>query len=289
MKSRKLLLLAAVGLAGGAVFWHMSVNARLTPLGQHGAKAGQKQQTDAEIAGLLARLAADHARLRALMTVPAEQAERPARSKPAPPPVANLSGEARLAKIGGNPQLRELDIKAYVAGQRLKYGRLGLTSEQLQKFDAIQAEYEGRVLDLAMETQDGHLAPNDPALAAKRQQIAQMQDAELQRLFGPAYAQWKEDNVVPPERLLVAQVAQLSLGGAGIFPDNQIGQLTSIIVANKRAGTYATMAAAYDWDAIAAQATAVLNSEQDEGFKNGLEIFLAESRMREFTTKPAEN
>jgi hypothetical protein len=49
------------------------------------------------------------------------------------------------------------------------------------------------------------------------------------------------------------------------------------------------MAASYDWDAIAAQATAILNPEQDEGFKNGIEIFLAESRMRELAAKAAGN
>jgi hypothetical protein len=290
MKSRSLLILAAVALAGLAAYWHVTVNARLAPLDRSGAQASRKrQQTDAEIAGLLARIASDHARLRALMTGPAEPAKPPARSEVATPPAASLSGDARMAKIGGDPQLRELDIKAYVDSQRLKYGKLGLTAEQLQKFDAIQAEYEGRVLDLAIETQAGHLAPNDPALAAKRQQIAQMQDAELQELFGPAYAQWKEDNIVPPERMLVAQVAQLALGGSGNFPDNEVGQLTSIVMTNRRPGTYPTMAASYDWDAIAAQATAILNPEQDEGFKNGIEIFLAESRMRELTAKAAGN
>lgn len=181
-------------------------------------------------------------------------------------------------------------VKAYVNDQKLKFSgiltKLGLTPEQRKAFDAIQAEYEERTLDLAAQAQERHLAATDPDLAVQRQQLVQSQETEYQNLFGPAYAEWKQDNETLPEHLAMAQIAQLALSSAGAFAKNQVDQLAEIMAVNKRPGVQPSVAAGYDWDAIVDQATVILNQEQTEFFKTGVELLLAQSRMMAMTGKP---
>ncbi|HWA08861.1 MAG TPA: hypothetical protein VG838_05270 [Opitutaceae bacterium] len=284
MKYRSALGLAAVSLVGLAIFRHWTTGTRMAQLAEEKRRESrQLQLRDEEAAGLLARIASDHARLRTAMSAPVAQTRQPVKIAPAPTAAAGAAGNARNARIAGDPRLREMDVKVYVDGQKLKFGaalaRLGLTPEQRQKFDDIQAEYEEHFLDMAADAEERHLAVSDPVLTSQRRQLSLTQEAECQALFGPAYGQWKEETSAPPERGLVAQIAQKALSGAGALAESQVGPLTDIVVANKRPGVSSSLAAGYDWDAIVGQATVALSPEQAESFKTAIELVLAESQM----------
>jgi hypothetical protein len=295
MKFRNLLL---IGTAGTAVllawFIHVFVGDRVVQMeAARGQADRQLQQARSQVADQSRRIEAAHERLRALLAEAPGKAKEVDRGTKPPPAAPVASSSSRNAKIARAPALREMAVTAYVDDQRLMFtgllGKLGFTPEQMQRFDAIQADYVQGTLQAAALAEEQHLAANAPALAAMRRQADQARDAAYQTLFGPAYPQWIQENSTLPARQLVSQIAQQNFPGAGALSGSQADQLTGILAANTvkdPANTRSGGSTNYDWDAVLLQASSVLKPEQLEGFKTGVELHLAQTYMSAIVSNP---
>lgn len=218
------------------------------------------------------RIAAARSELEALL---AERANRPrpdvAKPAPsAPPPKSTL--------VAASPELRRLQVQAFVSDQRLRFAalleRVGFSAGQLQQFDAIHAAHQQAMLESA---------PTD----AVRQQARQARDAQLQELFGPAHDDWLEANRHQPARAIVDQIVQQTFQSSGALTTAQADELTRIVAQHRLAPPQgvAPGPARHDWDQIIADARSILADRQMDDFVAAIEFRRASDKMSALAAK----
>jgi hypothetical protein len=179
-----------------------------------------------------------------------------------PDPVAE-----RTTMIARDPQLRQLSVQAYVSQLRMNFHgllhRLGLTPGQLNSFDAIQAEYQQGMLDLAASMMDqGITAPK--AAAGLRKQLTDTRDARLRELLGDSYRDWVEANRTQGARSNVNQLLQQSFDAGGPVDGAQSEKLVAIVAKHQ----IPKSGGRFDWTAIRAETAQVLSGPQLEAFNS---------------------
>jgi hypothetical protein len=274
MKASTLLLaVGALALAAAGMF-HVHAIRRLSQLDAAEQRLQQETNdrrrfitdTSAQIAAVrheLDRLAAE--RLRPLASTGSSSATAAPASSPNP-----------LARVV-SPELRQLQVQAFVSEQRLRFAallkRLGLDASQLREFDRIQEECQRTLLD-------------DTRAETDRKQAHQRRDAQLQELFGPAYDQWLEASRTEPARALVARIVQQTFQGSGALTTTQAEQLARVfdghrVQASQQRGANA---ARYDWDAVVSDARAILADRQMQDFAAAIEYQRASEQMSAMAT-----
>lgn len=195
-------------------------------------------------------------------------------------PAPLLQANARNARIGSSPELRQASVQAYVDDQKVAYGgllkKLGLTPKQLDRFNAIQAEAQTRRLDFAVAVSEGRIAPNSPESAAFQTEAQKWEEDGLRDLFGPAYVQWTGQLQNLRSRRLVSEIVQHTFSYSGALSRAQADQLTVLLDSHKQTENGRT---SYDWDGIFREATPILTPEQLDGFKSGVEHRLVSTQM----------
>jgi hypothetical protein len=213
---------------------------------------------------------------RDIVTLRAElQALTAARSAPpssavvrSPAAVAPAAPAAKPAVVPLDPELRQLQVQAFVAAQRLRFGallkRLGFGPEELQAFERIQNEYRQATID-------------DAVTEGERQQAVQLRNARLKELLGPGYDQWVEANRVHPARVVVEQIVQQTFQSSGALTSVQADELTRIVGAHRSQEGRGQVR--YDWDNIIADAGRILNAPQTEAFTAAIQFRRATEKM----------
>lgn len=247
-------------------------------------KALAQQAALAERAGWVTRalgaFESDAVAMRSRLAVQRErkQGRRATESTPAAAPNSNAA-RIKTSEIAENPALRAKRVQAFVGERRMIFAGflhgLGFTPEQLARFDAIQAEYEQGMLDVA-GSEAAHRIENSRSLAPLRQQLTDARDAQLETLFGPAYPGWQEANRMLGPRTAVAQLLEQTFQSAGPVDRSHAEQLIATVARH----TTSESTAERDWNAIATDAATVLSGAQLEAFQTACAMRQAEARMR---------
>ena len=197
---------------------------------------------------------------------------------PASPPRATTTPLAKSAVLPPNPELRRMQVQAFVSDQRLRFAgllkRLGFTSEKLQAFDRIEGACQQVILD---HTQT----------EVARQQARQTRDAQLAELFGVHHDQWIDANRNQPARAIVARIVEQTFQSSGALTTAQADELTRIVAQHhippaKEAGVTQPR---YDWDRIIADAGTILADRQKEAFVTAVEYRRASDKMSAMAAK----
>ncbi len=233
---------------------------------------------------LTKRVDAARTRYRSLLQETAGKELRGVVVKPTDPAPA-AQPDALGARIAAVPALRQAAIQAYVDDRRLAFGgllkRLGLSTAQIERFDGIQAEYQNRMLDLAATASEQRLAPNSPEIGAQRAEIRKWEDGAYRDLFDTAYPQWISEVSNLGSRQVVNSIVQSTFSGSGALAGPQADQLTALLDHHKSVENGRTQ---YDWEGIFRAATPLLSAEQLDGFKSGVEYYLANAQMTVIAT-----
>ena len=185
-------------------------------------------------------------------------------------PGANAMAPARSAGVPPDPELRRLQVQAYVSEQRLRFGellnRLHFTVENRQAFDRIHAAYQQAILD----------SPTESA----REQVRLAREIQLQELFGVNYEQWLNAHRNQPARAIVAQIVQQTFQSAGALTTAQADELTRIVAQHRLPASKQTEATqSHDWDRIISDAQSLLADGQREAFITAIEFRRASEGM----------
>ena len=182
------------------------------------------------------------------------------------------------AVVPPNPELRRLQVQAFVSDQRLRFAallnRLGFTTEKLQAFDRIQGSWQQVMLD-------------DSQPEAVRQQARTTRDAQLRELFGPHYEFWVDANRNQPARAIVAQIVQQTFQSSGALTTAQAEELTRIVAQHRVPPSIEAGAGqpSYDWDRIISDAQSILADRQREDFIAAIEYRRASDKMAAMAAK----
>ena len=159
-----------------------------------------------------------------------------------------------------SPEFRELQVRAFVAEQRLRFAatlkRLAPDAREPGEYDRILTEFQLTMLDES-QTDSG------------RQQARKTRDARLKELFGPDYEQLVEANRNNPAHTIVTEIVRQTFQGSGALTTTQADELTRIVGAH-RVTTAKANQPRWDWDAIIADAGAVLDPHQMDDFATAI-------------------
>jgi hypothetical protein len=172
------------------------------------------------------------------------------------------------AVIADTPDLRQIRVRSYVGERRMIFAgllhQLGLTPEQLQRFDAIHAEYLQATLDLDSSAKAQGLRGQE--LRPLRQQLIDARDAQLRELLGANYSAWDEANHTQGARSTVGLLLQQTFPAVGPIENAQTEKLITIFARHAQPAA----PGGYDWSTVATEAASVLNGPQLEAFKTAL-------------------
>lgn len=240
------------------------------------AVSADQNQVAARLAGLTTAERQRAEKIAATRTRLAERRKSTAiaeNTAPARTEVSASSGPTggRMSSISESETLRELRVRAFVGQERLKFAavlrQLGLTVEQLTRFDRIEAEYQEAVLDLTSAAKaEGVTNPKE--IASVGRDIAATRDARLRELLGEGYAVWEEASRDLGARQTVAELLQQTFQSSGAPEIAQVDALTAIMKRRAQAET----GARYDWDGIAADAANVLSGPRLEAFRAAVAV-----------------
>ena len=211
----------------------------------------------------------------ALHAVIASRANRPpsapANKNDPSRPRATPDPKTKSQIVPPTPELRRMQIQAYVSEQRLRFGelleRLHFTPEKRQAFDRVHAAYQAAMLA-------------DAQTVGARQQLSQARDGQLQQLFGANYEHWLEANRNQPARAVVAQIVQQTFQSAGALTTAQADELTRIVAQHRIPPSKQSGAGMhYDWDKIINDAQALLADGQREAFTTAIEYRRTSEKM----------
>jgi hypothetical protein len=206
-----------------------------------------------------------------------------AKSTPSTPD-ENSSVPIQPAVIADTPDLRELRVRAYVGERQLMFAglfhQLGLTAEQLQRFDAIQAEYQQSILDLA-STAKAQGITNGNDLAPTRKELVDARDAQLRELFGASYPAWEEANRTQGAHVMAGQVIPQIFQSTGPLDNTQSEQLIAIFAKHPLPGS----GSGYDWNAIAKDASGVLTGQPLEALRTAISFWQLSDQMYAIASK----
>jgi hypothetical protein len=167
------------------------------------------------------------------------------------------------------PEFRELQVRAYVAEQRLRFAttlkRLAPDARNPGEFDRILSEFRQTMLD---ESQTD----------AGRQQARKTREARLKELFGPDYEQLVEANRNNPAHTIVTEIVRQTFQGSGALTTKQADELTRIVGAHRVTAAKANQPR-WDWDAIIADAGGVLDSRQIDDFATAIRFRRVSDQM----------
>jgi hypothetical protein len=278
MKARFLLLSAALAAAAAAGGYHWKTvhacsrleSERLRVLSDAAQQRRVAEETSRQVAVAqreLQALLVDH------LNRPASAAARGPRSSAASgtPPAQPKPGV-----VSPNPELRRLQVQAYVSDQRLRFAallnRLGFSTEKLQAFDRIHASCQQMLVD-------------DSQPDAARRQAREARDVQLQELFGPNYAQWVDANRNDPVRAIVGQIVQQTFQSSGALTTAQAEELTRIVAQHRINAPKEAGQPGYDWNRIINDAQSILADRQREDFIAAIEYRRASDKMSVMAAK----
>jgi hypothetical protein len=185
------------------------------------------------------------------------------------PPADTSATRISITAIADTPDLRQMRVRSYIGERRLMFAgvlhQLGLTAEQLQRFDAIQAEYQQGLLDVTSSAREQKLT-SPSGLGALRKQLAENRDAQLRDLFGASSDAWDEASRTQIARVVVGQLLGQSYPAAGPVDGSQTEKLIAIVARHPLPGS----SNGYDWNAVAADAASVLSGSQLDALKTAL-------------------
>jgi hypothetical protein len=171
-----------------------------------------------------------------------------------------------------NSDLRQLYSEGYIASLYAKWGllfrQLGLSSDQIDKFNAIQLQLEESRSDLAAFAASDGLSMTDPDIAALMREANHEATLDLRDLLGTAnYAAYRAYSQNSSALTLVNDLPGV---GAGNDPlsDSQTQQLTQILANSSirdKAGW--VIYGSVDWQTAMPQAQTLLTPEQYEAFQ----------------------
>ena len=290
MKTRLILvvlLLAALAVAVGdhvrlrraiaaAAAEHEAAQARLDGLRRNARSLEQ------EIAAIRAKQPALRQVRDASQATGGAAAARTTNTRRAPAKPTASTSQARTATIAMTPELRQLRVRAFVGEQRLAFAdvlhRLALTPPQLQRFDAIQAEYQEAELDLAGSASAAGVT-NPKELASLRRQLSTTRDAALRDLFGTNYAAWQEANRTQGIRATVGELLEQAFPSTGPIDNAQTEALTALVTRHARSGN-----GGYDWNAIDAELPAIVPGAPSAALKEAVALKRLSDQMHTLTT-----
>lgn len=264
MKLRLVLLPAALGVALAAGLFHVRA-----------ARAMQAQNVERELARQqlaalrresteLARQADALRQKRAAL----RQAPPPAPAKTAAPAKRALETKSDAVVIADTPELRQLRVRSFVSEQHTNFAglfqRLGLSVEQLRRFDAIQTEYAQSFLDVQSSASEQALSGS--GTNELLQHAKDTRDAQLREVFGASFDAWQEANRTIGPRSQVRRMLEQMYPSAGPVENARSEQLIAIVASHAQP-THG-IGVVYDWDAIGAEAETVLSGTQLTAFKD---------------------
>jgi hypothetical protein len=174
------------------------------------------------------------------------------------------------AALASDPKLLAPYLHAFRESLLTKYGplfrTLGLSPEQIEKFQDLKVRIEQNSLSLEAATAAHGVNPNGTAYLAMGQEINN-QNEDLEDAFfegDPAtIAQYREYQNVQAARDLAYTVATNSAFSDGPLTSDQAEQLTAILAANsQRSKSGGVVAGTINWDAAAVQAQGILTAPQ---------------------------
>jgi len=257
--NRNYVLIAACGLAAGAgvLAWQL---ARANDELDAAIAAARERRTTAEArqpALRAEREAADHARA----AVAAQLAVK------APPHPAPVPSPAEL--LQKDPKVQVLWLAARRATNAATYGpffrALGLTDEQVRRFQDIALKREEDELDLSAIAKTQQLAASDPSIAGMREQADAQFAAARRELLGPdGYGKLQDFERTLPMRDLVGGIAgTAALAGIPLTPAQADAMTQALANANLSYRTGATASPTrVDWAAADRAVQAILTPAQ---------------------------
>jgi cell division protein FtsB len=266
MKLRLVLLPTALVIAVVSGLFHVRAVRTMR------AQQAEHELTQQQIAALhresteLARQAeALRQRLAALRQEPPPAAAAP--TKAASAAKRSLETKSDAVVIADTPELRTLRVRSFVSEQHTKFAglfqRLGLSVEQLHRFDAIQAEYAQGFLDVQSSASEQGLNGSDTNELL--QHARDTRDAQLREVFGASFEAWQEANRTIGPRTQVRRMLEQMYPSAGPVENSRSEQLIAIVASHAQPHGIGVI---YNWDAIGAEAESVLSGTQLTAFKD---------------------
>jgi hypothetical protein len=277
MRSTAFMIVGAVVVCAAAALLHRD----LTTSTRRHAEARDKAK--AELSENRNEQAKTERQLEEARHPPAVAPGAGARANPTPESPSAIS---KMLVVAKDPELRKLSVGAFVKQRRVVFAALlkalGFSSEQLRRFDAIQAEYEEGLLDMAVAAEQQGWRTDDPRLSSIRAQLTSAMNGQCDQLFGPAKDQWKEANRLLGPRQVVNQIIQQNLQGIGALDKATADRLTAILATNRGGSTPSAPGAeptGYDWNVVLPQAEGILTPAQFQGFKTSVDYYRAQAQM----------
>jgi hypothetical protein len=226
------------------------------------AIAELRQQNDSAQRRLLAAVNAQAVLKSVLKQAPAPNA----RDQPAELAV----GDAESDSVSRNPELRALFLQRYAETVNVTWGplfsKISLSPDKVEKFKAIEMEYEQNILDLEATMQNQGLAHGDPVYDQMRAKIGVELAQEMKELLGANPADIAAYNLYHHEQALVPFVSELA---TALYTTNspltasQSDQLMQILAdASAKRQFGFVIAGTVNWDAALAKAQTVFPPAQ---------------------------
>jgi cell wall-associated NlpC family hydrolase len=291
MNARPLAFLVALAALIVAIAFHVRMrNAMSTLTAEQSTTTAQAATLEHANVLLQQEIDATRAKLESLRkpaSSVAKSKKTPATSAPTKAPASAAADDSPVlvqqAVLADIPDLRQLRVRAYVGERQLMFAglfhRLGLTPEQLQRFDSIQAEYEQGILDLASSAKTQGIT-NGTGLGPVRQELADARDTQLREVFGSSYPAWEEASRAQGARVMAGQLIAQTFQSTGPLDNSRTEQLIAIFAHHPGASDEP-----YDWKAIAKDASGILTGQQLEALQTAISFWQLSDQMNAIASK----
>ncbi|HEX3731058.1 MAG TPA: hypothetical protein VHV47_14695 [Opitutaceae bacterium] len=195
-----------------------------------------------------------------------------------PSPSVAAAAAPGLAMIVSHPQLYKAFLDYFRASLSLRFGpfykMMGLSPDQIAKFEDLQAKAQSDQLDLMGAAFSAHQSLDDPSfrssVRARNTQLA----ADESTLLGPqGLQQLQEYNRSQVAAAVTMQAANLALDSEPITNEQAAKVIQAVAAASpsyQKGGQINPQTV--DWDAATSQAGAILSASQLEAFKSTVDM-----------------
>ncbi len=193
---------------------------------------------------------------------------------------ASASASPAVDPMLSDPEYFRLSLQKYRAelGQKfwLLYKQLGLSPEQIARFEANRTESQQAQLEVFSAATTQRVAISDPTVLKLFAQAAGSLEKDLQAMLGDAgYRQYVQYNHAQNAQEVVSTLAGTVYRSDSPLTAFQGERLAEAVIANTRSVPASpgskTMTRETDWTAVGAEAQAILNPAQAAVFQTFLE------------------
>jgi hypothetical protein len=175
-----------------------------------------------------------------------------------------------------DPQMQVLNLAWNRAEMAAEYGplfrALGLTTEQVARFEDLKLQMMASGIDIAAAAQAQHLAEDDPAIKKMRSDSGRQYMLDVRALLGPggAKAMVEFERTIPVRNFVAQLQSSATLAGTPLTAEQaeRLTMTAAQLSQDYRNGQWASMAD-MDWNALSASAQTFLTPQQADSLVNG--------------------